>query len=103
MITIEQVHKLVQEHVKLSEDEYSIKFFKENNFRLEGKGFVVNIGSGFINEFRIIQYPFKNLYFGLDFKYHDHTIESITYILKRIRSYLDAFKKMIMSNLEVMA
>lgn len=103
MITIEQAHALIQEHLKLSESDYTINFFKEKSFRLEGKGFAVNIGSGFINEFRINQYPFKNLYFGLDFKYHDHTIESVTYILKRMRSYLDAFKKMINKNLEVMA
>ena len=102
MISLDVAHKLVQEQLNISDSEYTITHFSEKGFLLTGKGFKFGVTDLWINEFRITQYPFENLYFGLDFLAQVCTEEHFIYMLNRIKNYIGAFKKNINKNLDVM-
>ena len=103
MITIDKAHKLIQKYLNITENQYEIKYYNydEKCFRLYGSGFEIGFSEKWVNEFRITQTPFKNLYYGKDYNMIIFNENNLISILKSIRLYLDSFKIFIKNNIDL--
>lgn len=97
MITLKRLYELIEKYLKINYTQYNVKYYNpiEKSFRLNGNGFSIGFSTKWVNEFRITQTPFKNLYYGKDYRLRDLEEDTIISVLKDVRLYLDNFKTFI--------